>query len=265
MTLITMYQLPREIGNYLQALLAEPNRVFYTKIIVDKIGLFAPSKGETVEWQLLNPTGGLVIGDLLRRSRNLIISNSHWPGGLVRFNLRRRRARHYRPDLNVLHLSSHAIEQDEAGRIWSHGRARLATESPSCLIRSRLGRYGARAEYWVFPLDFDHPYRFAYDKAGRIWFSLELTHNPGTHHFGVLDPDRNQVTGFTIDSVGLDGHGDIAVDTNRRVVWLTIRDHDAVYRCDLNSLEASVYADPAVTWPAHPLVRQSHRPRCGVV
>ncbi len=48
MSLITIYQLPREPWSYLRTVLPEPQRVFYVKYIVDKIGLFAPAKGETI-------------------------------------------------------------------------------------------------------------------------------------------------------------------------------------------------------------------------
>ncbi len=89
MSLITIYQLPREPWSYLRTVLPEPQRFFYVKYIVDKIGLFAPAKGETIEWQLTNSSGGLTLFDILRQRNNLIVSTVSIPvGGLVRFNIR---------------------------------------------------------------------------------------------------------------------------------------------------------------------------------
>jgi len=250
MTVITIYQLPRESGPYLRNLVAESNRVFYTKYIVDKIGLFAPSKGLTVEWQVTRPWGSLILGDLLRRRGSLYISVLSQPGGgLVRFALRSRRAQLYEPDPNVISRWSYSIQQDEAGRLWTFGTTRIDSNDMPSLIRSKLGRNSGTAEYWVLPPELAYPYRLRYDKGGRIWFSVKLQGTPGLHQFGVLDPATGKATGFTIDGIGTAGISDLEVDTRHTTVWLTHRQPDSVYRYDWNSLEAIAYEDPALSWP----------------
>jgi len=254
---IIIYHLPREVASYLQTILPEPRNIYYVKYIVDKVGLFSLTKGKAIEWQLTNPSGGLILGDILRQGRNLVLSTLSIPvGGLVRFNLRRKKAKIFTPNPNVLSLWSYSIQQDENRRIWSGSTARLSPLNPNArpqdnptLARSTLQRNGGITEYWVLPRELSYPYQLKYDKLGRIWFSLNLVSGSGNHQFGVFDPSSNEAVGFTIEGIGTAGISDIAIDSANTVVWLTHRDPNAVYRFDWNTTEAIAYENPGVNGP----------------
>lgn len=255
MAQIVVYYLPREAASYLRKILPDSQNIYYTKYIVDKIGLFSLTRNKTIEWQLTNPTGGLILFDMLRQGRNIVASTISIPvGGLVRLNTRRGNAVIFTPDPAVLSLWSYSIQQDENRRIWSSSTARLSPLNPNAppqanptLARSTLRRSGGVTEYWVLPRELSYPYQLQYDKRGRIWFSANLIDGGGIHQFGVFDPSTNEATGFTIKGIGTSGISDIAVDTENTTVWLTHQRPDAVYRFDWNSTEAIKYENPTVT------------------
>lgn len=251
---MTIYHLPRESSAYLRTVLPETRNIYYVKYIVDKIGLFSPSRGNTREWQLTNPSGGLILWDILRQGRILILSTLSLPlGGLVRFNMRSSRAHIFTPDPSVLSLWSYSIQQDEQRRIWSSATARFSPWAPNsapqdnpALARSDLYRNHRTAEFWALPSELSYPDQLKYDKLGRIWFTTNLISGSGIHHFGVFDPATNYVIGYTIEGIGTLGSGDIAVDSSNTTVWLTYRSPDAVYRFDWNTSRAIVYANHSV-------------------
>lgn len=254
---IEIFQLPPEPYAYLQVILPERQRVFYVKYITDKIGMFVPAKGKTVEWQLGNPAGGLTLADMLRQGRNLILSTTSLPlGGLVRFDIGRAAASIFTPNPNFLSLWSYSIQQDEKRRIWSAATARsnpLMQVSPPAdyptLARSELSKHGGVTDYWVLPAELAYPHQLKYDKKGRLWFSLDLVSGWGKHQFAVFDPVKNQVTGYTINEIGAAGIADIAVDNQNESIWLTHRHPSEVYRFNWNSNEVDVYENPSVSAP----------------
>lgn len=258
MAQITIYRLPKEAYSYLRTILPETRNVYYTKYIVNKIGLFSLIKGRAIEWTLTNPVGGLTLYDLLRQGQNLIASTINVPtGGLIRFNLRARAAKIFTPNPNVISLWSYSIQSDQNKRIWSSATARYSPFAPNArpqdnpaLARCTLQRNNGVAEYWALPRELSYPSHLKMDKRGRLWFSLNLVSGAGNHQFAVFDPAANVVTGFTIRGIGTAGIGDIAVDTAKTTVWLTYRSPDAVYRYDWNTKEAIEYVNHSVVGPS---------------
>jgi len=106
MSQIIIYHLPREAAQYLRTILPERRNIYYVKYIVDKVGLFSPMRGKTIEWQLTNPIGGLILGDILRQGQNLVLSTISIPvGGLVRFSLLRKTAKIFTPNPGTIRLT----------------------------------------------------------------------------------------------------------------------------------------------------------------
>lgn len=251
---IVIYQLPSEAHSYLRTVLPETRNVYYVKYLIDKIGLFNVAKGKAVEWQLTNSSGGLTLWDILRQGRNLILSTISAPvGGLVRFNMRSKRAVIFTPNPAIMSLWSYSIQQDENRRIWSTATSKFSPFVPKArpqdnpaLARCTLYRNYGTAEYWVLPRALSYPEQLKYDKRGRIWFSMNLISGAGSHQFGVFDPATNIATGYTINGIGTSGISDIAVDAPSTTVWLTHRSPDAVYRFDWKTNKAIVYENPSV-------------------
>lgn len=257
MAKIEIFELPPEAHAYLKNILPERQRIFYVKYIVDKIGLFVPSKKKTVEWQITNPSGGLTLWDILRQGRYLILSTLSIPvGGLVRFDTRLARATIFTPNPNHLSLWSYSIQQDEKKRIWSSSTARnnpLRKNAPPqdnpTIARSELNKNSGTVDYWVLPSDLSYPHQLRYDKFSRLWFSLNLVNGSGKHQFAVFEPSSNKMTGFSIDGIGTAGISDIAIDEANETVWLTHRGPDEVYRFDWNTNEVDVYENHSVNGP----------------
>lgn len=258
MPLIAEKQLPLEYTNVLQMLTMNASGLYYTKYVVNKLGVLEPKKPGVVKERLLPPVAGGYFGPNICPVGILSDDTAVWMSGIeagvvARFQPGDESVVVYRSsDINDLRFLSYRLAIDKARNIWCKGSA--GPEGKISPAVCRLEVKNKLARYWKLPIEFISPFGLWVDKDQNLWFTI-INSNVGMSgvSFARLNPDNGHLTAWTMGTGYQPSFAGIVGEPGGPRVWVTedgmSTNSSRVYRYDLSNDTCVQFSHPDMLRP----------------